>query len=70
MMTQTIGKVGKASLLAMARQGLMFIPAVLVLPALFDLNGLILSQPVADVLSFALALPITIGELRLLKDEK
>ena len=70
MMTQTIGKVGRASLLAMARQGLMFIPAVLVLPHFFKLTGLILAQPVADVLSFALALPITIDEVRLLKEGK
>ena len=70
MMTQTIGKVGRASLLAMARQGLMFIPAVLALPHFFKLTGLILAQPVADVLSFALALPITIDEVRLLKEGK
>lgn len=66
MMTQTIGKVGRASLLAMARQGVMFIPAVVLLPHFFQLTGLILAQPTADVLSFALALPITIDELRLL----
>lgn len=70
MMTQTIGKVGRASLLAMARQGLMFIPAVLVLPHFFKLTGLILAQPVADVLSFAVALPITIDEVRLLEEGK
>lgn len=68
MMTQTIGKVVKASILAMARQGLMFIPAVLILPHFFDLTGLILAQPVSDFLSFSLALPITISELRLLKE--
>ncbi len=66
MMTQTIGKVGRASLLAMARQGLMFIPAVVILPYFFKLNGLILAQPVADIFSFAVALPITIDEVRLL----
>ena len=70
MMTQTIGKVGRASLLAMARQGLMFIPAVVILPYFLKLTGLILAQPVADALSFALALPITIDEIRLLdRDE-
>lgn len=64
MMTQTIGKVFKASLLAMARQGLAFIPVVLILPALFDLNGLLLAQPVADILSFLLAIPLQIDELK------
>jgi len=64
MMTQTIGKVVKASILAMARQGLMFIPVVLGLPRLFDLTGLLLSQPTADMLSFILAVPMQISELK------
>lgn len=64
MMTQTIGKVVKASILAMARQGLMFIPAVIILPALFDLPGLILAQPVADMLSFIISIPLMVSELR------
>lgn len=68
MLTQTIGKVGKASVLAMARQGLMFLPAILILPRLFGLTGLIFAQPTSDILSFALALPLTVTELRLLQD--
>ena len=48
----------------------MFIPAVVILPYFLKLTGLILAQPVADALSFALALPITIDEIRLLdRDE-
>ena len=38
MMLQTIGKSFRASLLAMSRQGLFFIPAVLLLPALIGLK--------------------------------
>jgi len=64
MMTQTIGKVVKASLLAMSRQGLMFIPSVLILSTLFGLPGLLLAQPTADALSFIMALPMQISELR------
>ena len=64
MMTQTIGKVYKASILAMSRQGLMFAPAVLILPLIFDLWGLVLAQPVADVLTFAISVPIMKSELR------
>ena len=64
MMTQTIGKVYKASLLAMARQGIMFIPCVLILPLFFDIWGLLLAQPAADMLSFILALPLQISEMR------
>ncbi len=64
MMTQTIGKTVKASLPAMSRNGLMFIPAVVFLPMLLDLYGLVLAQPVADLLSFAMSIPIMIPELR------
>lgn len=67
MMTQTIGKVYKATLLAMARQGLMFIPSILILNYFFSLNGLIISQATADLLAFMLALPLQISELKILK---
>lgn len=64
MMTQTIGMAGRASLVAMARQGLFFVPAVLALTPLLGITGIQLSQPVADVLTFLLTLPIGIGVLR------
>lgn len=64
MMLQTIGRVFKASLLAMARQGLAFIPIVLVLPRFFELNGLIWAQAAADVCAFLIALPIQLSVLR------
>lgn len=67
MMLQTIGKTFKASLLAMSRQGLFFIPAILILPLLFGIVGIQISQPVADIISFLLALPLGIGTLRELK---
>jgi len=60
MMMQTIGKVGRATLLATARQGLCFIPAVLILPHFFDMWGVLLAQPAADVCAILVALPITI----------
>lgn len=64
MMTQTIGKMVKASILAMSRQGLMFAPAVLILPLFLDLWGLVLAQPVADVMTFIISIPIMRSELR------
>ena len=64
MMTQTIGKMVKASILAMSRQGLMFAPAVLILPLAFGLWGLVLAQPFADAATFAISLPIMKGELK------
>lgn len=69
MMTQTIGKAVRASFLAMARQGLFFIPAVLILPRLFGLFGLEISQAVADVITFALAIPLQRKTLKEMDDE-
>ena len=61
---QTIGKSVRASFLAMARQGLFFVPAVLILPRLFGLFGLEISQAVSDVITFAASVPLQIGVLR------
>lgn len=54
MMMQTMGKTGYASVLASARQGLFFIPALLILPPLFGLFGIQMAQAVADVCTFAI----------------
>ena len=64
MMMQTIGKSVRASLLAMARQGLFFIPAVLILPRILGLFGLQISQAVSDVITFTLAVPLQISVFR------
>jgi Na+-driven multidrug efflux pump len=48
MMMQTMGKTLYASTLASARQGLFFIPALLILPRLFGLLGIQMAQAVAD----------------------
>ena len=64
MMLQTIGRVFKASVLAAARQGLAFIPFVLILPRFFGLDGLIWAQACADVAAFLIALPIQISVLK------
>lgn len=72
MLYQNIGKVVGATLLAVARQGLMFIPAVLILPAILtnSLWGVYLAQPAADLLAFALAVPLAIIEVRDLKKKE
>lgn len=49
MMMQTIGKTTYASVLAASRQGLFFIPAILILPRLFGLLGIQVAQAAADV---------------------
>ncbi len=67
MMMQTIGIAGRASLLSMARNGVCFIPMILLLPPLFGALGVQMAQACADVLAFALAVPLVIPVLKMLK---
>ena len=55
MMFQTTGQSGKATMLALARQGLFFIPFVTVLSRVLGLRGIQISQVCADYASFLVA---------------
>lgn len=48
---QTIGDSGYGLFLSTIRQGLFYVPAILLLPRLLGINGIYLSQPAADVLT-------------------
>lgn len=56
MLFQSIGKAKQASLTALSRQGLFFIPLILTLPQLFGIRGMQLSQPISDIATFLLSL--------------
>ena len=58
MMTQAIGKTVPATFLAVARQGLFFIPTVLILPLFLDFFGVQITQSISDILSFLCAVPL------------
>ena len=71
MLLQNIGKVGRASFLSMARQGIFFIPLVVLLPLALSripgmsaLLGVQLAQPLADVCTFICAVPLSLSVLR------
>ena len=68
MMEQVMGRTVPATFLAMARQGVFFIPAVLGLTALFGPVGVQSAQSVADVLTIACAVPIQLYVMRSLPD--
>jgi len=70
MMMQTIRKPWKATILSAARQGLFFIPCILIMPMLMGLKGVVMCQAVADVFSFLLAIPLTASVLFELKDKE
>ena len=67
MMLQSMGKGVKASITASARNGLFFIPTILILPIFLDLTGVEITQSVADVLTLCLSIPFAVQELRKLK---
>ena len=68
MMLQSMGRAVKASIVAAARQGLFFIPFIFILPRIFGLGGVQACQMVCDICSFALAVPIGISELKIMKN--
>ena len=70
MLLQALGKAFPAALIAAARQGLCFIPAVLILPRIWGKTGLCLAQAVADILTFLLTLPFLFLTLRRLRHGK
>lgn len=53
---QTIGAARYGLFLSTIRQGLFYIPAILILPGIFGISGIYLSQPLADVLTLAVCL--------------
>ncbi len=69
MMLQTIGRTGPATFLAMARQGLFFVPMVWLLSAALGLPGVEMAQSAADLLTMLCALPIQLHVLRTLEAE-
>ena len=48
---QAVGRAGLANFLTASRQLLIFIPAIIVLPLFFGLNGILYAAPLADFLS-------------------
>lgn len=69
MLFQSIGKALPAFYSTLARQGLCFIPLVLFLPLFMGLEGLIVSQALADVLSLLVILPLLYVSLKSLRKE-
>ena len=67
---QAIGSKVIASVLSVSRQGLFYIPAVLILPRILELLGVQSCQAISDFFAFIFAIPFTILFFRRLKREK
>lgn len=64
---QVVGNKALAVLLSCSRQGLFYIPAILILPFLLGIFGVQVAQSVSDLLAFLFALPFTISFFRSLR---
>jgi Na+-driven multidrug efflux pump len=64
MMLQSCGKGVIASITSSARNGIFFIPLILILPRLFGLTGVEMTQAWADVFTFLLCVPVAWRELQ------
>ena len=64
MMEQSMGKTASATFLSVARQGLLFIPLVLILSSTLELLGIQMAQAAADTLTMILAVPIHLHVMR------
>ena len=69
MMMQNIGLAAKASFMAFARQGLFLIPFLLILTPYLGVLGIQLAQPLADVATLAVSVPMGLSVLRSMPDD-
>lgn len=67
MLFQSIGKKGRALLIAAMQSGLVVIPLLLILPRLVGLTGIQMAQPLAYLLSGIITIPVILAFFRDLK---
>ncbi len=54
---QAVGKSIHATFLSSCRQGIFFLPLIIILPKFFYLKGVEITQPISDILTFVLSIP-------------
>ncbi len=69
MALQSTSHYGKATFLALCRQGIFFIPVVLILPRIIGLNGVLFAQSISDILTFFVSIFFFISFLKEVKDK-
>lgn len=70
MLHQSLAKSKEATFLAATRQGVYFIPLILILPSIWGLTGVQVSQGIADALSLVTAIPFAIRFFRIMEREE
>jgi len=69
MLFLALGKTLEGGIFTLSRQGVFFIPLILLLPRFLGMNGVIYAQPIADILTFILCLIFAIKINRTLRSE-
>ena len=67
---QSVRQAGKATFLSACRQGIYFLPLILILPGKLGLLGVEIAQPLADIMTSLTALPMIILFYRALRREE
>lgn len=67
---QAMGKALQSLVLALSRQGLVFLPVLLIADKLIGLDGIIFAQPIADIMSLLIALLLFRSIAKSLKEEE
>ena len=65
-----LGKAKEGLILGACRQGLCFVPIILILPLLWNINGILYAQPISDIISAVITVFMGVhlhGELDLLR---
>ncbi|MDR0616856.1 MAG: MATE family efflux transporter [Synergistaceae bacterium] len=70
MLFQTTGKYLSANIMAIGRQGMFLLPLLFALSRAFGLFGIQISQPLADIVTFAISIPLHIRFTREIKSGK
>lgn len=69
MLMQSLKISGKATILALARQGIFYIPLMLIMPRIFGIIGVVIVQPIAEIMTFALTITLTRTNVKKLKSK-
>ena len=70
MMYQSLGFVKGATFLASCRQGVYFVPLILTLPIFLGIDGVLITQPIADILTFITSIPFCIWFIKKILNTK
>lgn len=70
MLLQSLKVSGKATVLALARQGIFYVPLMLLLPDFLGVSGIAYVQPIADFLAFILTILLVTSKVKELKKLK